>query len=383
MLTLATLVVKEGVEGVLRTGLSIARAIGLPVSSWQPGDPSRALFKLEAEKLGGPLEDTVIGFIKSGFLDYAEGVWLKVQAKQGFGVDVPDPTYASGSLVLTNSGGGVFEDLQPGDITFRNVVTGKTYRNTTGGDLLAGPGTTLMVSFEADEPGSASSAAAGEVAEIVTTMIGVTCTNPIAAIGTDEQPREETIRQCRAKQDARSPMGPKGAYTSVAVDSKRTGRSDVTRARSFGRSDIGETTLYLAGPSGAVSEPARQAVEDAILRWSTPLTITPIVLSAESVVIPVSYELWVYADSNKSADELEDDVESALEQMMAARDIGGDIIPPASGAIYKTLIESTIRGVNPAAFRVAVSVPASDTPIAQHQVPALGAVTAMIHLVER
>lgn len=376
--SLASLLVKETKAAIYTTALSIAAAVGLPVSSWQPGDPTRSLYYIEAETLS-TLEEVVAGFIASGFLDYASGPWLKILAKQVFNVDVPEATFATTDLVLTNTGGGVYT-IDPGDLTFKSSLTGKQYHNTTGGTLLGGG--TLTITVVADEAGSDSSAGAGEIDTLVTTLLGVTCANPTAAIGVDEQDEATTRQQCRDKLGSLSPNGTKDAYAYVARNSTLTGTNVVNRVRVFSDSDIGEVTVYLAGASGAIAETDRALVETAIVTWATPLCVTPTVLSASNVTVPVTYELWIYKSCNKTAAEVAADVQSALETMFAARPIGGDIIPPATtGAIYKSMIESTIRSTFSQAFRVSVSTPAGDTALTNAQVPVLGAVTYTINLV--
>lgn len=378
---LASLLIQETKEAIYKTGIGIASAIGVPVSTWEPGDPTRSLFHLEAEVLA-ELEKPVVGFIEAGFLDDAKGDWLKAKAEQDFNVLVPAATQATTDVVLTNNKGRLFEDIEPGGITFRNSLTGKTYTNTTGGTLASGPGTTLTVTVVADEPGSESSAGAGEIDEIVTTMLGVTCTNPIAAVGTDEQEEETTRQQCRDKLSALSPNGPKGAYSYVARSPELTGTTAITRVREYGDSDTGDVTVYLAGPSGAVSEIDRAKVELGIATWATPLCITPLVLSASNVLVPITYELWLYRSVNKTAAEVAEEVEAALEQMLAEKPIGGDVIPPNTGKLYHSMIESTIREVFPDhAFRVLLTTPSADVDLTSGQVAALGTVTATIHLV--
>jgi hypothetical protein len=76
------------------------------------------------------------------------------------------------------------------------------------------------------------------------------------------------------------------------------------------------------------------------------------------------------------------DVESALEAAFALRPIGGDIIPPAtSGKLYLSLIESTIKGTFPQAFRVTLAAPAGDTALSVGQIAALGTVTPTVNLI--
>lgn len=378
--SLASLLVRQTKAEIYAFALGIAQAIGLPVSSWQPGDPTRSLFHVEGELLA-TLEEVVAGYVESGFLDHAKGAWLKFLALQVFNVVVPEPTYASTDVVLTNNGGGLFADLEPGDLTFKSTVTGKTYTNTTGGTLASGPGTTLTVTVVADEPGSDSSAGVGEIDDMVTTLDGVTCTNPEGAVGIDEQAEEVTRQQCRNKLSSLSPNGTAGAYSYVALNAELTGTSGITGAREYG-SATGTVTVYLRGPAGAVSEVDRAKVETAILRYATPLCITPVVQSVSNVSVPVTYTLWVYKSVNRTAAEVQAEVLAALQQLLARQDIGGDIITPSNdalpGYLYRSLIESTILRTFPQAFRVAVSAPSGDVAVGRGQVAALGTVTPTI-----
>lgn len=380
-LSLASLLIEETKAKIYETALAIAVSLGLPVTSWQAGDPTRALLHVEAELLS-KLESVVVGFIQSGFLDYATGVWLEVLAEQVYGVIVPPATSATTTVILTNGGGGFYPDLDAGDLTFKNAISGKTYRNTTSGTLASGVGQTLALTVVADEPGSDSSAAAGEINALVTTLLGVTVSNALAAVGVDKQSVATTRAQCRDKLGSLSPNGPKEAYSFVARDAVLSGTNAVTRVRVYSDSDYGDVTVYLAGPSGGVAEPDRLLVQVAILKWATPLCITPSVLAATNVAVPVSYQLWLYKSANRTAAEVADEVQTALENMFAVRPIGGDIIPPAaSGSLYRTLIESTIRSTFPQAFRVAVTLPAGDTPIGNGEVATLGAVVPTIQFV--
>lgn len=390
-LSLATLTRQASKTEIYEKALALAEALGLPVSTWQPGDPTRSQYHLEAEELA-TLEVLVVNFIRVAFLDLIAAAaeagdagartWLKIRAEQDFGVTVPEATYATTDVVLTNTGGGRYP-IEPGDLTFKSTTTGKTYHNTTGGTLLSGPGTTLTVTVVADEAGAESSASAGEIDQLVTTRLGVTCSNPTAAVGVDEQAPSTTVSQCRNKLSSLSPNGPKGIYEFVALSADLTGTTAVTRARSYGSTDTGDVTVYLAGPSGAVGEPDRELVEEAILEWATGLCVTPTVLSATPVPVAVTYSLWVYKSVNKTVEDIEEEVEEALEQMLAARKIGGDIVPPATtGSLYKSLIESTIRSLYTQAFRVSVSTPSGDTVLTQGQVATLGAVDGTIYIVE-
>ena len=379
--TLTGLLIQDDQATIYAAALEIAQTLGLPVTAWQPGDPTRTLFSVEAELLAA-LEVVVVGFIGSGFLDYAQGVWLqKVCAKQTFNVDVPDATFAETAVVLTNTGGAVYI-IEPGDLTFSNSSSGATYHNTTGGTLVASGGT-LTVTVVADLPGSASSAGATEIDTLETALLGVTCSNPAAAVGVDVQAPATTIQQCRDKSASLSPNGPAAAYTYVALTPALTGINTVTRARAYPDSDTGDVTLYVAGAGGALSGGDVTAVQNAVNVWSTPLCITPTVTSASNVTVAVTYTLWLYKSVNQTTSQIQAAVLASLEALFAGGQIGGDIIPPATtGNLYQSVIEFTIGAVFPAkTFRVSVAAPSGDTALTNGQVAVLGTVTPTINLV--
>jgi hypothetical protein len=378
-ISLASLILTETRAAIYNYALGIATGLGLPVTSWQVGDPTRSLYHVLSAKLEA-FESNISGYIKSGFLDHATGVWLKVLAEQVYGVAVPPATYAETTVVLTNASTNLYI-IDAGDLTFASSVTGKTYRNTTGGTLAVGPATTLSVTVVADEAGSASSAGAAEITRLVTALDGVTCTNATAAVGIDEQDESVTIQQCKDMQDATSPDGARGAYAYFARNPDYGGTSAITRVRTYGDSTTGIVTMYLAGPSGGSSAADVALAQLAIVTWCTPLCITPIVSAATNVTIPVTYSLWLYKSCNKTVAEVRADVATALGVLFSERPIGGDVVAPATtGKIYQSDILATIVKAIPEGFRASVSAPSGDTALTAGQVAVLGTVTGTISL---
>ena len=389
--TLSTLLLQEDQPTILAAALQIAQTLGLPVTSWLAGDPTRSMYMLEATKLAA-LEQIITGYIQSGFLDYAAipnadgstNPWLAIVAQEVFNYQVPQATAATCSVTLTNAGGAVYT-IEPGDLTFVNAVSGATYHNTTGCTLtgVGTAGATQTVTVVADQAGSASSASAGEISALVTQLLGVTCTNPTAAVGTDQQDAQTVVAQCRAKQASFSPNGPADAYTFVALNPALTGSQVITRARAYPNSETGNVTIYVASATGGVGSSDVSLVQTAINTYATPLCITPTVYSANPVVVNVTYTMWIYQSVNQTAQEIQTAVQTALETMFASRKIGGDIIPPAAtGDLYQSLIYSTIADTFPEyVFRVTLQAPTSDTPLTNDQVATLGAVMGTINLI--
>lgn len=384
--TLADMLLLQDQPTIYNAALTIAQTLGLQVSSWQAGDPTRSLFFIEASLLE-LLEPIAVGFIQSGFLDYAQGEWLSITAKQVFNVDVPAATFATTSVTLTNTGGGVYI-IAPGDITLKNTTTGATYHNTTGGTLTSGPGTTLSITVVADVAGTTGgNADATKIDQLVTTLLGVTCFNPVAAVGQDAQPAATTIQQCRNKLGSLSPNGPAQAYAYVALNQTLTGVQTVSRVRVYPSSQVGAFPIYVAGPGGAIPSGDVTAVQAAIAQWAAPLGFTPNVVNANNVSVPVTYTLWIYAGGfpGQTTAQIQATVgaavSAALTSFFAARPIGGDIIPPATtGTLYLNEITAVIGSVFPGqTFRVLVSSPTGDTALGNGDVAVLGAVTGTIN----
>lgn len=379
--TLSGLLIQQTQAQIYAGALQIAQTLGLPVTSWQTGDPTRSLLYIESALIS-TLESIVTGYIQSGFLDYASGEWLVILAQEVFNVIVPPATYAETTETLTNAGGGVYI-IEPGDLTFTlSSNPAITYTNTTGGTItgVGSPGATLNLTVQATQPGAASTASSGEIDTLVTTLLGVTCTNSTAAIGIDQQDDETTRQQCRDKLGSLSPNGPAAAYSYVALNPALTGIQTVTKARVYADSDTGDVLIYVAGPSGGVSSPDVAAVQAAIEQWATPLCITPTTKSANPITIAVTYSIWVYQSVNQTVSQIEAAITTALEACFANRPIGGDIIPPAlTGFFYQSLIESTIGEVFPnQTFRVTVSSPGGDTSLGNGDVPVLGTITPTV-----
>lgn len=379
VLGLASLLIQETKAQIYDKALVLAESLGVPTTSWEPGDPTRSTYHLVSEILS-ELEGVVARFVASGFLDHAEGEWLTLLAKQVYNVDRIPATYATTAATLTNGGGGIYP-IAAGELTFRNTATGKTYRNTNPSveTLASGPGTTLTVDVVADEAGTASNAIATEIDALVTGLLGVTVSNAAAATATDEESDASLRDRCRNKLASLSPNGPRGAYEYVATTPDLAGTSEVTRVRTIPDSDTGDLVMYVAGSSGAITTEALALVEAAILRYATPLTITPTVNNATNITIDVTYQLWLYEAAGVTTDEAETAVAAALAALMLARPIGGDVIGSDTGRIYQSLIESTIRETYPGqAFHVVVSAPAADTDLTIGQVGVLGTVTPTI-----
>lgn len=335
--SVTTLFTVETAAKIFSTGIEVAKALGVPVTSWRTGDPSRSLYKFTAQKLA-TLDGVSGRFIKAGFLSTAAGDWLTILAFEVYNVERGEATYADPTVTVKNTKGGFFE-VAPGDLTFKNGITGKTYHNTSGGTLSAGA--TVTFDLVADEAGSDSSAGLNEIDELVTTLLGCVVQSSTVGLANDQESDEELKTRCRASLGALSPNGPADAYEYIALTPAITGNTSVNRARAFGSTN-GTVTVIIASQSGAADAAAITAVQTAILRWSTPLTVLPTTVSADVAVIDRSITIVKDASLAVSSADLTASVLSAIDQLFRETKIGG-----RNGGVSESEMTSVIHALYP------------------------------------
>lgn len=350
-------------------GLQIAQALGLVVTSWRTGDPTLATFDFVAEALENR-DARSVELAKARWLSQAEGEWLTILAEEGFGVVREQATYATPTITLHN-GGGAFYPIAPGDLTFKDTITNKTFHNTTGDTEAGGPlsaGTTRTYELTADEAGSGSTVGTNDIDFIVTPRNGVTITGSTAAVGLDQQSDDSLKVQCLASLGALSPDGPADAYEFVARSPKLTGVSDVARARAVGDSSNGFVTLYIAGAAGPVAGASLTAVQAAILRWATPLCMTPTTVDATPVVINITATISGPGLPGDAPTLAENQLLTVLSAFQIA-DSGGD-------SVDTTLLTKAMRdGIGVPIKTLAMTSPAAPVALALGQYPVLGTVS--------
>jgi hypothetical protein len=349
----------------------IAKAVGLKTENWAEGGFTRILVALFA-----PLHTTngeaVRIIAASRFLDFAQGAWLTLLAKEGYNVDRIEATYASAPLAitLTNTGTKFFE-FDPQDIVFAHVDTNKTYRNETGGTLA--PGGTLTVDVIADEAGSASNALTGKITKLVTTLLGVTCTNTIALVGLDEQTDPSLRQLCRDSVAARSIGGVKRAYSYYAKTARRANLSPVgvTRVRVPPAVGDGTGAVYVASASGAISSPDVDVVQAAFDEKVTHYGFNATALSAVNKSITAPCTIWIPSSLGVTEEQAQQLVSDALEAYVINVDIGGVVIDPTPGRIYWRKLIEIITAAVPGALKAQL-VSETDIAIAGNEVPIWG-----------
>lgn len=376
MTTLADLTTPMTVAEATSTIYAALAARGVTTTTWKAGAVIRTLIAGLAIILAA-FSRVQAAIAKSGFLKYAEKAWLTLVALYVYNVTRDPGAFATGTITLTNSAGGVFTKAI-GEVVFSNGS--KTYRNTAAFTL--GSMTSVDVAIQADELGTPSSTGATTITTLVTPLPGVTCSNAAALVGEDEEDDETLRLRCAEKLGTLSPNGAPDAYAFVSRSAKRADGSSigVTRVRTI-PDGIGGIDLYVAtatgGVTGTVGDLATDlgALDDAIQTQTVPRAITCRTHTAGTVSIATTYELWIPDTDGRTDDQIKAVVDAALLAFISTRDIGGDVIPSASGKVYLTAIEGVVGSAVAGTKKWAVTVPSGDTAIGTTAAPVMGANT--------
>lgn len=357
-----TLFVSNTAAKIYSSALELAASVGLPVTSWRAGDPTKTSFNFLADALAAR-EDVLSEFIKAGFRSTAEGDWFTLMARDMYGVTRGEATFAEPTATVHNGGGGFYPRVA-GDLTFKASSTGKTYHTTDAGSGVLSAGATVTYALIADEAGSDSSAAANDVDTLVTQLLGVTVVSSTAATAIDAQPDPSLDEQCAATLGALSPNGPGDAYEFVVRNPDLTGNTEITRAKTVADDDTGRVIVYVAGTSGPVSGAAITAAQAAVERWATPNCVRPTVTNASAVTVALTSEIT----GVDIPSDFEASIAAAFGVYCSSIEIGGLVATSAIVALHHTAVPQITSVTQP------LTAPAANVVLAAGEVALPGVV---------
>ncbi len=283
-------------------------------------------------------------------------------------------TQAPGLLTITCGAGAAGMTYQIGEVIVAHATSHQTYRNTA--PITVVPSTVLTDQpFAADVAGAESSAAPGAITVLVSSLVGVTCTNPASFVGSDKETTPHLVTRALSKLGSFSPNGPKDAYNYVATSPELSATSvPITRTRTVLDEVTGDLTVYLATAAGAPDGADVTIVQTAIDEKAEPWGANAIAAAGTEMVQDVTYQSWVRG-SNLTVAQIEVLQAAALALYFSTLEFGGDIIPPDDGSLYKETIEQVIGSAVAGTVRVLASLPSAAVPMTPDQVAVLGTVT--------
>ena len=371
------LIVPATRDEVLADLLAIAALLGQPTTSWQEGSALLTALMTVSQKISDEtLTDAEIA--KGGFGDLLPSdAWADLWAQSRFNVQRVAAVSASGYETFTADATAAANTYAAGEIILAHATTHKVYRNAA--PVTIAPSSTIADQpIVADEPGIASNAAPGTITVMVSSLVGVTVTNPLSVLGSDRETTLALVLRARAKLGALSPNGPKDAYNYVATTPELSATSvPITRTRTVASETTGAISVYLATASGAPSGADVAIVQTAIDAFAEPWGATATAIAATTQTVNITYQAWVSGSQLTSA-QIQTAIANALAVWFSTLAIGGYVIPPDTGAVYVDALEQIIGQSTPGILRVVVSVPASDVALTANKVAVLGTITSTI-----
>lgn len=373
MLPLDELLTGLSEDEVMATFLTILEALEIPSSAWPTRGIAMTIVRVFARTVSSISKFQRL-IAEAGFLDYATGAGLTLLARCVYGVERIPATFASGEETLTNTTGNTYSKAARGVIFVG--VNGKSYTNKEPFTL--GANATLTIPIEAIEQGSGSTAPAGTIIELETTMLGVLVTNERSVVGVDAEKDGPLRLRCRERIQAYGAGAPRGAYSYWARTAKRDDGSpvNINRVSTSRSSSTGRVVQTVASPTGAPATDDLEAIEATIEEKVRPDTVTYELQAATALDLAPVIDVYATRAPGLSADTIELSVATALANFAAQWPIGGRTKPPSIvGYLFEDAIAAAVVASHPAIYECDVSI--GDTPLTATQVAVL---TPTIHV---
>ncbi len=303
-------------------------------------------------------------------------------------------TFAGTSVTFTNTTAFPLAPFAPNSLTFARAGAPEiTYRNApmpalyvgTGGTLTVLAGQTVTLDVVAESPGALSNAAPGEITVLVGGALGVTVTNPSAALGNDRESATNYRERCREQAASVSPNGHADAYRYLSrtnVDGTPLLQSlttspagdgvtavNITRMYASQSSTTGIVTVYFADDDGASSAvdvaAANENITENVIAVPDCITYSglPAIDTNITVTWAVKYRAKYLGQAIAGAD-VKAAINAALVDRFKNYPIGGFDQVAGAGTIYASDLRGTVDRAHPAIYSTVLSSPAGDTAIA-------------------
>lgn len=349
-------------------------ALGIRADLWRQGGTASTMLTVTATTFAG-FSQTMVQALSALFLPTATGSWLVLLAYYVYGVTAVPASYGTGSVTLTNSGGGVYGPFQPNTFIIGNSVTGQQYTNTNVFTLNAATGagpTSLSIAVTASTLGSAGSANPGDISVMVTGLLAVTVTNPAAVVGLDRQSDASIRDTCTNKLAALSVRNPRNAYKwaiQTAINPTTNAPVNINRidVQAPGATYVngvpvsppaagapGTVTIYCAAPSGAASAGDLAAAGLNVETNVRAEGATASLYSATEVPYTTTLTVWAIAMPGLTAAQIQLAAETALTAFFTSYPISGLATdnPAVPRGLYGSALAGQIIAAAPTVFFV-------------------------------
>lgn len=343
----------------LTTLLALLQLGGFPATAWQSGSTGPVLTNMEAQFLTS-LGNAIASVAQGGYLALpgqpttgAQGSWLDLLGTQIFQSPRNNASFTVGTVSIADAANAGPFTIQPAGLTVSDASKKYLFQSNNSGNLTLPLGGTLSLSVQAAQQGAAYNLAPGVITTLITSLPGVTVSNPavngqtwITAVGTDAETDTLYTGRLGAKWSTLGSGSNNGAYFYNATTSSITGTLEVTQCSVFAVNGV--VNIVVAGANGPVSANALTAVTTAINNMR-PLTVQTNVVNAIASQTVISGTVYVKGSFDLSATLAAAQV--ALGQLFATVPIGG--------TCYRSAIIETIMNVS-GVYNATIGAPAAD-----------------------
>lgn len=315
MMTIAQLLALVTPAQTRTAAVNTLVGLGVPANQWAAGGTWSTILTYTTNVIAW-LQNQIVNIISLFFLPTAVSQAiatgdtgnLQLLATYAYGVTVPQATFASGPITLTNSSGSIYS-VTPYQLTAYDAANGQSYQNTTAFTL--GALSSATAPFQCTQAGSVGSANPGDVNALATPLLGVTCTNAASLVGIDS-PSALTIQElCLSSLGARSVRGPRSAYAYAILTATNavTGNPvNINRFTITTASHTGDVQVVICGPSGTTDPNDLAGVKASIeglqgnpLTGARPDGVTVTTLAASTVPYTATVTPYVLAPKGASS----------------------------------------------------------------------------------
>ncbi len=332
------------------TFVSTLITLGVPADKWRKGGVASSILRVVAITYAG-FSTMMVAAVGAGFLETAQGGWLILLAKSVYGVTAIPASFATGSVTLTNTGGGIYT-YAAGQASFSNPQTGTTYTNSASFTLPAAAGAVpsgVTIPVVATTAGSAGTSLAGTITTMVTQMLGVTVTNAAAVAGQDAETDSALRARCLNKLGSLSVRGPRSAYAYAVSSATRPDGSpaNINRMSISAASSTGQVTIFCASPSGTPIPADIAAVTASIELNARPEAVTVTVIPVTQVPYSPSIVVWAANLPGVDSTAIANKARKAVVDYIASYPIGGLSINGGPTMLSGTGIAAAIGAASP------------------------------------
>lgn len=378
--TLADLLSPPTEAQLTTTLLSALSTLGFPVSSWPVGGAGRTLVQGFARVTRESLV-LVSNVARGSLLDLAPGTdpgspgdWLSLLAKSAYQLDRRQATFAKVKVRLTAASGAGPYTITPGQL-WAVSSAGRRYNstNTANVTVSAGP-STVDIEMIAENPGSAYNLGVGATLTLETPLPGVTALTietsggsgtPMVSAGVDAE-NDATLRaRCKSRWQTIGLQKTADAYDALARSAPSAADATVfpvtrTKVDDTNPRGAGTVNLWIAGASGPLTTPDRDAVRDyCAARKSVCVDLQ----TENATATPVNVTATIYVRGNSGA---KAEAEARLTAAINAVPIGGIVY---LAQLLEELMTPT--GV----YNAIIASPTADVVLAANGVATVGTLT--------